>query len=322
MPPGARSAFAATAVTIPAGAAAERMSLRAYFFTGIVIAWVYSLFGHWAWGGALFLNEAPAVQGFLRQMGFHDFAGSTVVHSVGGWFALAAAITLKARNGRFQNGAITPFPSRSRGYAVLGVFMLWFGWWGFNGGSQLSFDLSIAQIILNTNIAGAAAGFSACAFAHLELLIPEHWHHSPWLSWWKRGFIPEKTIGGVLGGLVAITAPCFVADPTLALFVGLAAGVAHNVAFDLLLHFKIDDPVGAVPVHAACGILGTLAVAFAPVHRNADKTLWHAPSFGVQALGVAVAFALSFTAASLWFRFLRRNDWLHLGEKERAIWVG
>lgn len=272
-----QAAFAATAVTIPAGATAERMKLAGYILLGVFIAaWVYPVFGHWAWGGstysyyyprgqevqaARYLEQTAHLQGWLQKMQFHDFAGSTVVHSVGGWFALFATYFLGPREGRFnEDGSVNTkgFPVRSRGYAILGVFMLWFGWWGFNGGSQLRYDTSIAGIILNTNLAGAAAGLAAYLFGYFE----EKLLHTPGSKWFQKGFIPEKTIGGVLGGLVAITASCDLARPSQAILIGLAAGIVHNLAFNLLLRCKIDDPVGAIPVHAFCGVLGTLLVAF------------------------------------------------------------
>jgi len=225
-------AFAATAVTIPAGAIAERMSVPGYFLMGLCMAvLVYPLFGHWAWGGGAYMDVGTneRVQGVLKWWGFHDFAGSTVVHSVGGWFALAFAQALGPRK--------KISPPFNRGYAVLGVFLLWFGWWGFNGGSTLLYDNknTVPNIILYTNIAGATAGFVACTFAWM-LQIPwlivrtkrSHWFSQRFL---QPGHIPEKTIGGVLGGLVAITASCDAANPLYACLVGVAAGLVHNMAF-------------------------------------------------------------------------------------------
>lgn len=263
-----QAAFAATAVTIPAGATAGRLGLKAYLLVAFFIsAWIYPVYGHWAWGGGIYSASESVVtaayaipsniKGWLEAMGFHDFAGSSVVHTVGGSCALILAIFLKPREGRFEADG-TPnvrFSASSHAYAILGVFMLWFGWWGFNGGSKLGYDPSIATVILNTNLAGAAAALSAYAVAALT-------EHLDW-DFVQKGFIVEKVIGGVLGGLVAITASCDIATPTQAFFlVGLLAGVVHNIVFDLLLWCKIDDPVGAVPVHMGCGVLGTLLVAF------------------------------------------------------------
>lgn len=293
-----QAAFCATAVTIPAGAIAERTRVGAYILiAGFMAAWIYPVFGHWAWGGGIYteqvLSARPDLQGWLQGLGFHDYAGSTVVHSVGGWCGLVFTLFLGSRIGRFRaDGSINlnDFPSTSRGYAILGVFMLWFGWWGFNGGSGLKYDDTIAGIIFNTNLAGAAAGLSAYVMAVLTERVDSHF--------FKRGFIPEKVIGGILGGLVAITASCDRATPLEAFFIiGISAGIVHNLVFDLLLHFKIDDPVGAVPVHAGCGVLGTLLVAI--TYPDAGKQL------GVQALGALVAFGWTFSMAALLALILR-----------------
>jgi ammonium transporter, Amt family len=293
-----QAAFCATAVTIPAGAIAERTSVGAYILiAAFMAAWIYPVFGHWAWGGGIYteqvLSARPDLQGWLQGLGFHDYAGSTVVHSVGGWCGLVFTLFLGSRAGRFKpDGTVNlnDFPATSRGYAILGVFMLWFGWWGFNGGSGLKYDDTIAGIIFNTNLAGAAAGISAYVVAVITERMDSHF--------FKKGFIPEKVIGGILGGLVAITASCDRATPLEAFFIiGLSAGVVHNLVFDLLLHFKIDDPVGAVPVHAGCGVLGTLLVSI--TYPEAGKQL------GIQALGSFVAFVWTFSMAALLALILR-----------------
>jgi Amt family ammonium transporter len=336
-----QAAFAATAVTIPAGALAERISLKAYMWAALFIATiVYPVFGHWAWGGSTYttcttctnspvpclndnseckkkldavlknpsnftdrivasaksvqaeIQSHKPLQGWLQDQGFHDFAGSTVVHSVGGWFALVGALFLGPRRGRFNKDGsvdINRFPSRSRGYAVLGVFMLWFGWWGFNGGSLLSFDFKVADIILNTNLAGAAAGLSAYLFAYLEEWLPSRW--------FQKGFVVEKTIGGALGGLVAITASCDLVSPVQAFFiVGALAGITHNLVFNLLLWCQVDDPVGAFPVHTGCGILGTLLVSITYAHPLQQLT--------IQLRGVLTAFVWTVLAAGVFFSAL------------------
>jgi ammonium transporter, Amt family len=293
-----QAAFCATAVTIPAGAIAERTSVGAYILiAAFMAAWIYPVFGHWAWGGGIYTEQVlaarPDLQGWLQGLGFHDYAGSTVVHSVGGWCGLVFTLFLGSRAGRFKpDGSVNlnDFPATSRGYAILGVFMLWFGWWGFNGGSGLKYDDTIAGIIFNTNLAGAAAGISAYVVAVITERMDSRF--------FKKGFIPEKVIGGILGGLVAITASCDRATPLEAFFIiGLSAGLVHNLVFDLLLHYKIDDPVGAVPVHAGCGVLGTLLVSI--TYPEAGKQL------GVQALGAFVAFAWTFSMAALLALVLR-----------------
>jgi Amt family ammonium transporter len=308
-----QAAFAATAVTIPAGATAERLGLIGYILAGVFIAAViYPGFGHWAWGGSIYMDAAvtknPHLQGWLQELEFHDFAGSTVVHSVGGWFALVGTLFLGPRIGRFRaDGTVntSSFPSRSLGYAILGVFMLWFGWWGFNGGSLLAYNSKIAKIIFNTNLAGAAAGMSAYLFAYREERLRSRW--------FQKGFIPEKTIGGVLGGLVAITASCDVASPFLSVLIGLSAGVVHNLVFNLLLDYGIDDPVGAFPVHTGCGIWGTLCVAFATGN--------FAKQFAVQLTGVLVAFVWTITLAAGFFFALKQFGLLNLGPAEEAVWI-
>ena len=237
-------AFAGTAATIVSGAMSERTILLSYvlisLFVGLI---VYPLFGHWAWGN-VYLKDNNA---WLADLGFMDFAGSTVVHSVGAWVALVGAWMIGPRTGRFnKDGSLnkTGFSSGSLGYAVLGVFILWFGWWGFNGGSTLAYNDSVGTIILNTNLSGSFAGLAA--FLHSYFVDRDNTY--------------EKMLGGVLGGLVAITAGCNVVSPFEAMFIGTAAGILHNYAFDWLLKWRIDDPVGAIPVHGACGVLGTLCV--------------------------------------------------------------
>lgn len=200
-------AFAATTATIVDGAIAERTAMIPYLVaTCLAGSLIYPVFGHWAWNGA----------GWLKHIGpfaFHDFAGSTVVHSVGAWISLIGIRFVGPRRFRFSTGSQSEFAPNSVGYAVLGVIMLWFGWWGFNGGSQLRYDNTIASIILHTNLAGATAGLAA----YLHALVS------------RNGSVYEKTIGGVLGGLVAITASCDVVQPLSAMVIGATAGIVHNL---------------------------------------------------------------------------------------------
>lgn len=237
-------AFAGTAATIVSGAMSERTILLSYVLISLFVGLlVYPLFGHWAWGN-IYIPENTA---WLADLGFMDFAGSTVVHSVGAWVALVGAWMIGPRTGRFNpDGSLNKigFSSGNLGYAVLGVFILWFGWWGFNGGSTLEYNDSVATIVLNTNLAGAFGGLVAFLDAFYR----------------DRDNTYEKMLGGVLGGLVAITACCNVVSGFESILIGMAAGFIQNVGVDLLLKWKIDDPVGAVPVHGFCGVLGTLAV--------------------------------------------------------------
>ncbi|MCX7655679.1 MAG: ammonium transporter [Treponemataceae bacterium] len=262
--------FAATSATIVSGAMAERTQFKSYLiYTVFISAFIYPVSGHWTWGG-----------GWLSQMGFHDFAGSTVVHSVGGWAALMGAIMLGPRTGKYirVNGKVTvkALPGHNLPLAALGVFILWFGWYGFNPGSTLSgVSTDIARVAVTTTLAASAGAIGALVFS--------------WM-WFKK---PDAsmTMNGALAGLVAITAPCAVVSPGAAIVIGLIAGVLVVLSvefFDKVLH--IDDPVGAVSVHMVNGVFGTLAVGiWGNVEGVAVGVLhgggWH--QLGVQALGVA-----------------------------------
>ena len=231
--------FAATAATIVSGAMAERTKFKAYVFYSVIISLIiYPISGHWVWGG-----------GWLSSMAtpFHDFAGSTVVHSVGGWIALTGAAVLGPRIGKYKNGKVNAIPGHSITLATLGVFILWIGWFGFNPGSTLSLNDPglVAKIFVTTNGAAAAGGVATMALTWIR-------YGKPTLS---------MTLNGVLAGLVAITAPCDAVTPGGAIIIGLLAGilVVFSVEFfDKIL--KIDDPVGAISVHGVCGAFGTLSV--------------------------------------------------------------
>ncbi len=229
--------FAATACTIVSGAIAERARLTTFFiFTALATALIYPVVGHWVWGG-----------GWLSEMGFMDFAGSTVVHAVGGGMALAGAIAVGPRLGRYlPDGKSTPMPAHNFPLATLGVFVLWLGWFGFNGGSTVSAEDpgAIAGIVLVTNLA-ASVGFLAALL-------------------WVRGRTGmldlSMGLNGALAGLVGITAGCDVISPGWSMVVGGIAGVLCVEGVLLLDRLKIDDPVGAITVHGICGIFGTLAI--------------------------------------------------------------
>ncbi|MBN1427067.1 MAG: ammonium transporter [Anaerolineae bacterium] len=236
--------FAGTAATIVSGAMAERTKFSAYLLYSFIISGlIYPISGHWIWGNGWLANLPFGA-------GFKDFAGSTVVHSVGGWLALIGAITLGPRIGRFtKDGKAHAIPGHSVSMVVLGVFILWLGWFGFNPGSQLAAVGSdadvIAMVAANTNIAAAAGALAAMI-----------------LSWL---FVTKKpdlgiTLNGALAGLVAITAPCAWVTPLNAIIIGAIGGVIIVYGALLLEKLKIDDPVGAVPVHLMNGIWGTLAV--------------------------------------------------------------
>ncbi|MFG3695344.1 ammonium transporter [Stutzerimonas stutzeri] len=234
--------FCTTAATIVSGAAAERMRFNAYLIVAALSAGlIYPFFGHWAWGGAL--REG---QGWLAQQGFVDFAGSTVVHGVGGWIALATVMVIGPRAGRFDAKWLRQsMPGSNLPLAMLGSLLLLFGWFGFNGGSTLTFDVRVPGIIVNTLVAGMA-GIATTML----------------LSWWRYGYVePAPLLNGMLAGLVAITASAHAVSIADSLVIGAGGGLVMWLADRLLVHCGIDDAVGAVPVHLAAGLWGTVAVA-------------------------------------------------------------
>lgn len=234
--------FCTTAATIVSGAAAERMRFNAYLIVAALSAGlIYPFFGHWAWGGAL--REG---QGWLAQQGFVDFAGSTVVHGVGGWIALATVMVIGPRAGRFDAKWLRQsMPGSNLPLAMLGSLLLLFGWFGFNGGSTLTFDVRVPGIIVNT----LAAGMTGIAATML-------------LSWWRYGYVePAPLLNGMLAGLVAITASAHAVSIADSLVIGAGGGLIMWLADRMLVHCGIDDAVGAVPVHLAAGLWGTVAVA-------------------------------------------------------------
>jgi len=231
--------FAATAATIVSGAMAERTKFKSYLiYSAIISLVIYPISGHWIWGG-----------GWLAKMGMHDFAGSTVVHSVGGWLAFVGAFVLGPRIGKYKKGKVYAIPGHSLTLGALGVFILWIGWFGFNPGSTLSLSNPglVANIFVTTNAAAAAGGVAT-------LIIT-------WLRYGKPGL--GMTLNGVLAGLVAITAGCDTVTPGGAIVIGLMAGTLVVFAVEFFERFlKIDDPVGAVSVHAINGAFGTIMVGF------------------------------------------------------------
>jgi Amt family ammonium transporter len=289
--------FAGTAATIVSGGLAGRVSFNAYLIASFLIAvWIYPVFGHWVWGGALL----PGNDGWLARLGYVDFAGSSVVHMLGGSIALTGACMVGPRLGRFgADGTPRPIASSSLGLSMLGVLVLWLGWWGFNGGSTLRFDASVAPIVLNTNLAGAAAGFAG--FLHARFAQ-------------GRRDLEQKFMGSALGGLVAITASCHVVGPFAAIAIGALAGPIHNLWYEALLRRRIDDPVGAVPVHLGCGAWGVLAVAFfADPSRLEHGRL---AQLGVQALGAVACVLWSSGSAWLVFQLLRATIGLRVSPDE------
>jgi Amt family ammonium transporter len=282
--------FAATAATIVSGAMAERTKFVSYLiYSAVISAVIYPIFGGWAWGG-LFHGG-----GWLENLGFIDFAGSTVVHSVGGWAALAGAIVLGPRIGKYgKDGSVKPIMGHSMTLAALGVFILWIGWFGFNPGSTTTADTSIAMIFVTTNLA-------ACAGACTGLFT----------SWIKFGK-PEigMTLNGALAGLVAITAGCANVTPGSAIIIGAIAGILVVFAVLFFDRIKIDDPVGAVSVHAVNGAWGTLAAGL----FNIGGTSLHI--VGVQLLGIVTCFVWTFTLAFILFKVIAKTIGLRVSPEE------
>ncbi|MFV1884217.1 MAG: ammonium transporter [Balneola sp.] len=270
-----QAVFAATAATIVSGAVAERTAFNAYLiFSLLITAFIYPVFGSWAWG-SLFNGS-----GWLEGLGFIDFAGSTVVHSVGGWAALAGAIVVGPRAGKYINGKPQIIKGHSLPLAALGVFILWLGWFGFNAGSTTTGDTSIALIALNTFLA-AGAGATAAMFIS-----------------WVSGGKPDGavTLNGVLAGLVGITAGCANLTPGFAILAGAIAGIIVHYSM-IFIDKKVDDAVGAVSVHGVCGAWGTLA---AGLFNTGD--MFNMSIVGVQLLGIAAAFLWTFPVSYLVFK--------------------
>ena len=256
--------FAATAATIVSGAVAERAKLGSFFvFSILLIGLVYPVVGSWKWGG-----------GFLDEWGFYDFAGSTLVHSVGGWAALLYIIKLGARIGKFgKDGKTRAIPGHNLPFAAAGVLILWLGWFGFNGGSVLSADPGLTSLVLTTtSIAAAAGGLAAAGFVRIVY----------------KNFDLTMFMNGILGGLVSITAGADLMGITDAILIGAIGGVIVVLAVSLLDKLKLDDPVGAVAVHLGTGMWGTLAVGLFGSSAGTDQFL-----IQLTGVGIVAAFCIS-----------------------------
>jgi len=289
-------AFAATAATIVSGAVAGRMKFGAYLvYSAFLTGLIYPISGMWKWGG-----------GALAAMGFQDFAGSVVVHAVGGFAGLAGALVLGPRIGRFIGGKSIPMPGHNIAFAALGVFILWVGWYGFNPGSQLTYfgaanAEATSYIALTTTIAAATGAVAAMIIA--------------WVLFTK----PDVTmaLNGALAGLVGITANCDQVTQVGALIIGAVAGVVVVVGVIALDKLRIDDPVGAFPVHGLCGVWGGLATGL--LGMNIPEGLTRIEYIGVQALSTAIISAWAFTTMFALFAVLRALGLLRVGpEEERA----
>ncbi|MBD3320296.1 MAG: ammonium transporter [Chitinivibrionales bacterium] len=291
-----QAAFAAAGCSIISGAVAERIKFGAFLLFGtFMVAIIYPLGGHWVWGG-----------GWLSRLGFHDFAGSTVVHSVGGWAALAGVMLLGARIGKYNSdGGVKAIVGHSIPLATLGGFILWLGWFGFNPGSQLALDHNVPRIALTTGLASCAGIISAMTTARLLSGKPD-------LS---------MIINGCLAGLVAITAPCAVVSPPGSIIIGVIAGILVVFAVLFFDKLKIDDPVGALAVHLVNGVWGTIAVGLfaVPGYTGDMAGLFYGGGLrqlGIQIIGVAgVGIPAFLLALAFWF-LLKSTIGLRVGREE------
>ena len=295
-----QAVFAATAATIVSGGMAERTKFKTYlFFSFVITGIIYPISGHWIWGG-----------GWLSKLGFKDFAGSTVVHSVGGWAAMMGAWLLGPREGKYGlDGKPKAIPGHNIPLAALGVFILWFGWFGFNPGSTLTASgrdgFSLAFIALNTSLAAGAGAITAM------------------ITIWITSGKPDvsMSLNGALAGLVAITAGCAFVSPGASIIIGLLAGVLVVLSvkfFDFTL--KIDDPVGAISVHGVAGAFGTIAVGlFASKQYGGVDGLFFGGGFkllGIQILGVAAVFLWTVVTAGILFYVLKKTVGLRTSRDE------
>jgi Amt family ammonium transporter len=291
--------FAGTAATILSGAMAERTKFVGYLvFTIIMTGLIYPILGHWAWGsfaGGFGYGGQP---GWLEAMGFADFAGSTVVHGIGGAAALAGILVIGPRVGRFRaDGSPNLITGHNMPLATLGTFILWFGWYGFNAGSTLLGDAGIGRVAVNTTLSPAAGALAAM------------------FTMWILQGRPDlgMTLNGGLGGLVGITANCNLVEPASAVVIGLVSGLIATFGAVLLERLKVDDAVGAVPVHLFCGWWGTLCVALFNEAGFSPKQL------GVQALGTVAITVSCFIVAYISFQIIDKVMGLRASEDEQDL---
>ena len=287
--------FCGTAATLVSGAVAERMNYFGYMLATILITlFIYPVVGHWIWGGVL--NGEPT--GWLEKIGFIDFAGSTVVHSVGGWVSLAALLILGPRMGRYTTDS-NRIPGSNIPLASLGALIIWFGWIGFNGGSTLAWNNDVPVIILNTFIAACWGGIISTAIRYL-----------------RDGYIDLMYIlNGVIGGLVAITACCHVVSPMGAIIVGIGAGVVVYLGEQVIEYHKIDDVIGVIPAHLAAGIWGTIAVALLAT----DPALTTLSQLLTQITGVVTVGVFSFSVAFIGLKIINRYYKLRVDEESEMM---
>lgn len=296
-----QTVFCATAATIVSGAVAERTKFLPYLiFSAVISMVIYPVVGHWIWGG-----------GWLGELGFIDFAGSTVVHSVGGWAALVGAAMVGPRIGKYVKGKVNALPGHNITLGALGVFILWMCWFGFNAGSTLGANGELGHIAMTTNLAACAAAFTTMVLT--------------WVRYGKPDV--SMTLNGVLAGLVAITAGCQVVTIKGAIAIGVVAGlvIVFGIEFiDKVL--KVDDPVGAVGVHCMNGVLGTLMVGlfanYMPGTEDAVTGLLYgggASLLGIQSLGALSVAAWTITTSFILFGILKKTVGLRVTEQEEVV---
>ena len=279
--------FAATAATIVSGAVAGRIKLTSFMlFTVFYVGIIYPIVGSWKWGG-----------GFLDSMGFYDFAGSTLVHSVGGWGALVGIYLLGARIGKFdENGKSRVLPASNIPLAASGVLILWLGWFGFNGGSVLSADPGATSLTLVTTcLSAASGGISSAVFANILY----------------KKYDLTMYMNGILGGLVGITAGADQMSPTDAIWIGLIAGIIIVLGVSLIDKLKLDDPVGAVAVHLICGVCGTLAVGVFGEMAGLDQLM-------IQLASILIVAVFCILNSFMIFYFIKITIGLRVDEEEEA----
>ncbi len=294
--------FVATAATIISGAVAERMKFNGYLImTVLATGIIYPIVGHWAWSSSylskydtvdqlLVVTGSVRTTGWLSDLGFVDFAGSTIVHSVGGWIALAAVIILGPRIGKYSDANRGKFTGSSFPLAVLGTLILWFGWFGFNGGSNGAMDEVVPLILINTFLAAAFGLLTGLSISYFKHKKPD----------------PFYIILGPLAGLVAITAGCNSMTSVTAIFVGIIGSVIAIFVNEILNKFEIDDVVGAVPVHLAAGIWGTLAVGFFSDLNILDTGLDRFSQIKIQLIGILAIGSFTFISSFIILSFVNK----------------
>ncbi|WP_299105269.1 ammonium transporter [uncultured Winogradskyella sp.] len=294
--------FAATAATIVSGAIAGRTKYSTYaIFSIVMTALIYPIAGGWQWQGS----------GWLTNLGFIDFAGSSIVHSVGGWAALVAAFMVGPRIGKYVDGKVMPIPGHNQILATLGVFILWLGWFGFNGGSQLAWGgadaIGASNVVLVTNLAAAAGGLGA--------LI------TTWI-WYGKPNLPQ-TLNGALAGLVSITAGCGNMSPVGAIFAGLIGGIIVVFSIEFIeKKLKIDDAIGAASVHGVAGAWGTLVIGLWGINGDEGIGLFNGGGFGqlgTQAIGVLAYAVWSVVLSFIILKILKSTMGLRVTKEEETV---